>query len=173
MPDDANRVVLGAIHNARDFSTLKAGNASTGGRSFSRLFLAPIQHLKNFVSPARCPLCAVGKSDFKRLAKIISLLPAGRKVWLQDVREIVGGSDKDVSRDLHLLQHGLKLPITRTRRGGILLAAPVHLCKRCAQKAKEFCQPAGNDFMRDRSGEEYQHNQAARRTESAAPPFPS
>ena len=158
MPDDANRVVLGAIHDARDLSTLKAGNASTGGRSFS---------------PARFPLCAVGKSDFKRLAKIISLLPAGRKVWLQDVREIVGGSDKDVSRDLHLLQHGLKLPITRTRRGGILLAAPVHLCKRCAQKAKEFCQPAGNDFMRDRSGVEYQHNQAARRTESAAPPFPS
>lgn len=135
MPNDADRVVLGAIHNARDLSNLKAGNASTGGRSFSRFFLAPIEHLKNFVSPARCPLCAVGKSDFKRLAKIISLLPAGRKVWLQDVQKIVGGSHKDVSRDLHSLQHGLKLPITRSRRGSIMLATPVHLCKSCARKA--------------------------------------
>lgn len=176
MPDSANSVVFRAGHNARVFSTLTAGNASTGARSFSRFFLTPLNRLREFISPGPCSLCAVGKSDSKRLAKIIGALPVGRQVRLDVLRKTVGGSFKAVAGDVRRLQQELKLPVEWTRRG-ITLAAPVQRCKRCARLGEQVCQrglnPAddGKHLVRDRSGEERHHNQAVRRQAVAAPPF--
>ena len=147
-----------------------------GARSFSRFLMAPIKRLKEFVSPAPCSLCAVGKSDSKRLAKIIGALPIGRQVRLDVLRKTVGGSFKAVSGDLRRLQYELKLPVEFTRQG-ITQAAPVQLCKHCARLGVQACQRGVNQatdrnhLMRDRSGEGHHHNQAVRRQNAAAPPF--
>jgi hypothetical protein len=70
-----------------------------------------------------------------RLAKIISALPVGRQVRMDNLRAAVGGSFKQLAGDLRRLQ-ALPLPVEITRRQWATLTAPVPLCKRCISNAK-------------------------------------
>jgi hypothetical protein len=84
-----------------------------------------------------CVLCTIDPQDSKRLKQIIGVLPVGLKVQLPVISQIVGVNFKTISSDLRVLIHQLRLPI-KWNRQGIMLTAPVFLCKHCAQTGERI-----------------------------------
>jgi hypothetical protein len=115
--------------------------APVGRRSFSCFFKSALAPLRKFVytTPTEpgCVICTSGHSDVTRLAKLVALLPVGRKVQLPALSAILNVKFKIISRDLNMLEHQLRLPIKRTHHG-ILLTEPVRLCKNCAGLGKQL-----------------------------------
>jgi hypothetical protein len=87
----------------------------------------------------RCAICSSGHPEPRRLARIVGLLPINRRVALRDLREVTGERFETVSRDLHLLLYGLRLPGKRTR-SCFRLKAPIAICEDCARAGAELRQ---------------------------------
>jgi hypothetical protein len=80
--------------------------------------------------------------DTERMAKLLATLsvrPTGMKITQSGTAEVLGVNYKTLSRDLHALIHGMRLPVTRSRRC-VWLAAPIQLCTHCELIGRQFTQ---------------------------------
>jgi hypothetical protein len=148
-------VLFGGNVNPPPFGTLAVSIAApVGRRSFSRFVQAVLRRLRKLVhrTPAApgCVLCAADFSDVARLARLVAILPVGRKITVPAISAILNERFNTISSDLHLLVYQLRLPIKRTHQG-FLLTAPVHLCKNCTSLGERLRQtkPKRLDQLRD------------------------
>jgi hypothetical protein len=149
----AASVLFGGTNNPPRLGTLAVA-APVGQRSFSPFFQAALGCLRKFVyrTPAApgCVLCAARHSDAARLARLVAILPVGRKVTLPAISAILDERFKIISSDLHVLVHQFRLPI-KWKRGRILLTEPIRLCENCSRLGEQLRQtkPKRLDQLRD------------------------
>jgi hypothetical protein len=121
------------------------GFLGAGGKAthfFPSLEKVKLIESRSFSPISDCPLCGWPPLDAERLAKIISTLavnPIGKKISLRGAVEIIGHGYKNLSRDLHTLIHGLRLPVKRSYRC-LWLAEAIPLCQSHLEIGEQFRQ---------------------------------